>query len=317
MARLIIGPMGYNTAQIDLVRSTTPGTYATNETVRDDGNITWSTSEKLAYSFGNYEQVLNGGFSFTYTGPNTGGGSGYQYSVFSNGEMIADYRNIYVPLRYHSIAGSFPSDYSIRQVALSGADSITASEADDRFEAFGGNDTIFGLGGGDTLYAGDGDDLVYGNMGQDGIMGGAGADTIFGGKEFDSLWGEAGDDVVNGNMGDDVVVGGEGNNTLYGGQDNDLLWGESGSDHLYGDKGNDTLRGGGGADMFYLQVEGGTDYITDFNYAEGDRVIVAAGMPYAVGTDNGLHLTLSDGSTIYLVGHTTPGGIAGNWIITG
>lgn len=112
-----------------------------------------------------------------------------------------------------------------------------------------------------------GDDLIYGNMGEDGIRGHDGADTIFGGKQIDSLWGEAGDDLVNGNMGDDAVVGGEGNDTLNGGQDNDLLWGDAGNDLLYGNKGNDTLRGGAGADMFYLQVEGGTDYIADYNYA--------------------------------------------------
>lgn len=65
--------------------------------------------------------------------------------------------------------------------------------------------------------------------------------------------------------GDDILLGGIGNQYLNGGQGNDLL---------AGSWGRDVLRGGGGADIFLYRQNNGTDYIEDFNGAEGDRIHV-------------------------------------------
>jgi Ca2+-binding RTX toxin-like protein len=51
---------------------------------------------------------------------------------------------------------------------------------------------------------------------------------------------------------------------------------------MTGDLGNDTLTGGAGADIFRAFNGGGSDRITDFNAAEGDRVQVDPGTTYTV-----------------------------------
>lgn len=145
-----------------------------------------------------------------------------------------------------------------------------------------GNDTIIALDGDDFVTGNNGDDDINGNVGVDHMRGGDGNDTVRGGKDNDTILGDAGDDPhLNGNIGDDVVFGGTGNDTLFGGQGSDRLSGEAGDDSLSGDLGNDGLTGGAGADKFLLRVGGGFDYITDFNAAQGDRIVVPLGTPYS------------------------------------
>jgi len=63
---------------------------------------------------------------------------------------------------------------------------------------------------------------------------------------------------------------------------NDLLKGSSGSDTIDGGAGNDTIEGGSGtdyltggrgADTFVFRERSQYDVITDFNAAEGDRIV--------------------------------------------
>ena len=67
---------------------------------------------------------------------------------------------------------------------------------------------------------------------------------------------------------------------------NDVLVGSSGADIIDGGAGNDTIRGaagtdyltgGRGADTFIVGDHAGYDVITDFNAAEGDRVLLDFG----------------------------------------
>ena len=60
---------------------------------------------------------------------------------------------------------------------------------------------------------------------------------------------------------------------LVGTISGDTIDGGRGSDWLDGGRGNDTLTGGAGADKFVLRAGGGHDVVTDFNPAEGDRVM--------------------------------------------
>jgi Ca2+-binding RTX toxin-like protein len=80
------------------------------------------------------------------------------------------------------------------------------------------------------------------------------ADAINMDDRANRVWGNAGDDRINGAGGNDVLDGGGGNDTLAGGRD------------------DDTLTGGAGADTFVFRTGDGTDTITDFNAAEGDRL---------------------------------------------
>lgn len=68
-----------------------------------------------------------------------------------------------------------------------------------------------------------------------------------------------------------TLLGGNGADRLIGGHGDDVLVGGRGNDVLAGGAGNDDLIGGQGADRFV--VGQGKDVITDFNPAEGDRLV--------------------------------------------
>lgn len=84
------------------------------------------------------------------------------------------------------------------------------------------------------------------------IKGTIGDDRINGGDRHDKIYGEDGDDYLKGGKGDDKIDGGDGDDVLDGGE------------------GADILIGGNGADVFICDL---TDTITDFNSAEGDKII--------------------------------------------
>lgn len=69
------------------------------------------------------------------------------------------------------------------------------------------------------------------------------------------------------------VLGTEGDDTVIANPDQpSTLRGEGGDDRLVGDVQRDSFTGGAGADTFVVGEGGGSDIITDFNAAEGDRV---------------------------------------------
>lgn len=171
-----------------------------------------------------------------------------------------------------------------------GQDSVSGNGGNDEVWGAGGNDTLSGGDGDDLLGGGHGNDLARGNTGNDTVWGGDGNDTLFGGLDTDELgggggrdqiWGGSGNDTLWGTWGDDTLGGGDGNDLLGGGSQNDSLSGGSGNDTLLGSWGNDTLiggwdndslSGGVGADIFVFGAGNGTDEITDFSRAEGDRL---------------------------------------------
>ncbi len=73
----------------------------------------------------------------------------------------------------------------------------------------------------------------------------------------------------------DTLTGGDGDDTLCGWAGNDLLAGGAGDDLLFGGRGRDTLTGGEGADLFVTGRGGARDLVTDFDFAEGDRIGLA------------------------------------------
>lgn len=185
-------------------------------------------------------------------------------------------------------------------------DLMIGSDYDDVLIGMGGHDDVYGYAGHDDLYGedgddylrgGDGDDYLVGGAGFDDLHGNAGADTLYGGwgddwvvggKDDDDLYGDAGFDIVLGNLGDDLVLGGDGDDWVRGGQGDDVVLGGDGWDFLSGDRGNDTLTGGAGADDFHFFGSAGLDVVTDFNAAEGDRVLLLAGSSWTaaqVGSD--------------------------------
>jgi Ca2+-binding RTX toxin-like protein len=161
----------------------------------------------------------------------------------------------------------------------------------------GGNDVIKGYGGEDVLSGGNGEDRLFGMDdadriegydGNDKLYGGAGGDVMYGGEDADELYGEAGEDLMFGGASADYLdggteaddlYGGEGADTLKGGDGADVLAGYVGFDILVGGMGQDALTGGADPDFFAWQsatetslAENTADLVTDFNFAEGDRL---------------------------------------------
>jgi Ca2+-binding RTX toxin-like protein len=96
------------------------------------------------------------------------------------------------------------------------------------------------------------------------IQGLGGNDSITGSQLNDTLTGDDGNDTVSGGGGNDFVSGGLGQDILIGGAGVDQLLGGAGNDTLAGQAGNDQLTGDAGADLFYFNLGGGQDTITDF-----------------------------------------------------
>ncbi len=188
----------------------------------------------------------------------------------------------------------------------SGNDTITGGTAQDYLRGDEGNDQLAGS---------DAFDDLHGNMGDDTVSGGRGDDWVVGGKDQDLLNGDQGNDIVYGNIGNDWCDGGEGNDIVRGGRDNDVVLGQAGNDWLAGDRGSDTLTGGSGADIFHTFGDAGLDVVTDFNRAEGDRVLLAPGTTYnltQLGSDT--VIDMGGGNQMILVGVSMQS-LTGDWII--
>lgn len=81
-----------------------------------------------------------------------------------------------------------------------------------------------------------------------------------------------------GNARNNTVTGNGGANLLRGMTGNDTLVGGDGADTLVGGLGLDRLTGGAGADRFKFATRGdGKDTITDFNAAQGDKLVFFKG----------------------------------------
>ncbi|WP_421933164.1 calcium-binding protein [Phenylobacterium sp.] len=237
---------------------------------------------------------------------------------------------------------------------LAGNDKLNGWNGADLIRGFGGDDLIYGLGGSDTIFGGAGNDQIYavyppslsggatsgltylrgeegndfivggsafddlhGNQGDDTVNGAYGDDWVVGGQGNDMLLGEAGGDVVYGNLGADTCLGGEGNDWVRGGQANDSLLGGGGDDLIWGDRGDDTMAGGLGADMFHTLVGAGLDRVTDFNYTQGDRIVLDGAPAYTVrqeGADTVIDLGGADRMVLVAV---TAASLPAGWLIVG
>ena len=189
------------------------------------------------------------------------------------------------------------------QSILGGNDTYWAGAGNDTIIEANGTNYLRGEAGDDSLSGGSGFDDMHGNMGNDTLRGNDGEDWVVGGKDNDLLFGDAAWDIVYGNMGNDTVDGGAGNDWVRGGQGDDTVMGGAGDDWIWGDRGNDTISGGAGADIFYSLTGAAIDRITDFSYAEGDRLKLD-GSPSRTITQVGsdVLVDMGNGDQVILVG---------------
>ncbi|MBD2039834.1 DUF4347 domain-containing protein [Microcoleus sp. FACHB-672] len=165
-----------------------------------------------------------------------------------------------------------------------------------------GDDYLDGGEGEDSLYGGKGNDILKGSSGHDSLFGHKGNDSLDAGEGNDKLYGKKGNDYLNSGEGDDIVYAGKGNDILLGGNGDDSLVGHNGDDNLDGGAGNDILTGDNnsddegalrGVDRFVLQLNAGSDTITDFTNGQ-DLIVLAGGITFN-------QLTISAGSEATLI----------------
>jgi Ca2+-binding RTX toxin-like protein len=174
---------------------------------------------------------------------------------------------------------------------------MVGNDGKNRIYGNAGNDTLNGGGGDDTVHGGLGDDVIDGGTGADMMIGSLGNDVYYVDNWFDEVWEvfpDGGLDTVRASTSFRLTAGSQveilelteaaGNANGYGNEFNNILRGNSAQNLLIGGVGADTIYGGGGADTFmYLSLadalplgSGFTDYIPDFNEAEGDRIDLSA-----------------------------------------
>ena len=122
---------------------------------------------------------------------------------------------------------------------------------------------------------GSGNDRVRGAILDSVVHGGSGDDRI----DLSNAYGS----IVDGGSGDDRIAidGSSEGMQLFGGTGDDIVIGGSGNDEISGGTGSDVLRGGKGADDFLFDVSSfgrGTDLVSDFNRAEGDKLQLASAL---------------------------------------
>jgi Ca2+-binding RTX toxin-like protein len=117
--------------------------------------------------------------------------------------------------------------------------------------------------------------------------------------------------TLNGGVGNDIILGKDSNDSLLGGP---------GDDWLAGGVGENWLEGGDGADVFVLGP--GRDTIGDFDFGEGDRLLVAGphiavvdvmASAHPVGPD--VQLTTDDGGFVTLIG-IAAASVRADWFTT-
>jgi serralysin len=253
--------------------------------------------------------AINGG-SGTDTVTYSDSSTGVVVSLISNtGSGGTAQGDTYVSVE--NVTGSAHDDFLVGNdgnnvlVGLEDNDTLKGGGGSDTLYGDSGSDTLKGGGGADTLNGGSGvdtanyfdssagvfvslitDTAAYGDAEGDELNS---IENLTGSAHVDTLWGNDGVNVLRGNDGNDSLKGFGGSDTIYGGDHNDALYGMDGADTLYGENGHDVIIGGAGKDLmyggagvdtfeFHLVSDaaplgyGFTDYIPDFNQADGDLI---------------------------------------------
>ena len=101
----------------------------------------------------------------------------------------------------------------------------------------------------------------------------------------------------------------------YGGDGNDTLVGNDAANVLAGWRGADVLTGGAGADRFVLNAQTDADVVTDFLFAQGDRIQIATGAVWTVADAAGGALVSLGANSLLLQG-VSAAQVNSGWFVT-
>jgi serralysin len=224
------------------------------------------------------------------------GGVGADVLNGGSGIDTASYMNASAAVRY-SLSSVNTQGEAVGDTTVS-IENLTGSNFGDQLVGDAGNNVLSGLDGDDVLYGLDGDDTVLGGNGNDLLDGGAGNNNYYGGAGFDTvsfttrtsginldmaapsalpgqvtgvfdsierIFGSQFNDIIRATDGGEQIRGLGGDDMIYGRGSDDIISGDQGNDTIQGDGGNDLLYGDAGSDVFVFSVQGGSDYIADFD----------------------------------------------------
>ncbi|MES2942488.1 MAG: FG-GAP-like repeat-containing protein [Pseudomonadota bacterium] len=171
-------------------------------------------------------------------------------------------------------------------LGLAGNDYLNGGAGKDKLVGGQGPDTMVGGDGNDAYYVENAGDVVTETQANAAV---GGIDTVYSylaaytlGSNVErgvinttgaaNLTGNALDNTLYGNASNNKLTGVAGNDYLIGDAGDDILSGGSGNDRLTGGLGADRLTGGLDADTFVIDSGGGRDVISDFSFAQGDKI---------------------------------------------
>ncbi len=148
------------------------------------------------------------------------------------------------------------------------------SKGDASGDTFTNIERILGSSHDDTLTGNSDDNDLSGEGGNDTIKGGGGDDIIYGSRGSDELWGDAGDDKIHG-----AVVGVRDTSQTIKGVviSHDKIRGGAGNDKMSGVEGAASFWGGTGTDEFYFMGRAGSQRMTIYDYASGEKIWICRG----------------------------------------
>lgn len=190
---------------------------------------------------------------------------------------------------------------------------VTSTGAASVFGGVGNDQVTIRNDAANQVTAGPGADVIQitGN-GDNQVLGGSQINDPNDGADRITITGN-GNNLVYANGGDDVIVfTGSGSNTVFAGVGNDTIVGGSGADRIVAGPGSNVITGGAGADRF-VHTAGGQDIITDFNFAQGDRIELG-GQAYAFTqtSDGNAAILIGQGGVIVLQG-VAPGSLTADY----
>ncbi|APH59066.1 calcium-binding protein [Granulibacter bethesdensis] len=188
-----------------------------------------------------------------------------------------------------------------------------------------GSPTLFGGSGSETLFSGSGNGLYIQGSGAFSLTNGGGTQHVFGGSVGGVYYGGTGGeiDVVgssasntffagNGNVtlssafssGDNLFIGGTGRQSIFGGSGDDTFFGGAGTATIFGGGGEDVfavVNGQAGGNLSIYGFEASSD-LAILGYGQTAQDVLNAAQSTVVGGASSLQITLSDSTTITLVG---------------
>ncbi|WP_072572147.1 calcium-binding protein [Granulibacter bethesdensis] len=311
----VVGALGDNT-----IAGGTTGAWSV---MTDGAASTSGTPGSLVFGNGSSMQVSSLG-----TDTFVGGTGAATVATYGNGSEIWGGQS------GSSLSFTSHSDGIDTYMGGAGSDTVFAESSGGFYQGGSGNltfvndtgsPTLFGGSGSETLFSGSGNGLYMQGSGSFSLTNGGGTQHVFGssvsgvyysgtGGEIDVIGSSASNTFFAGagnvtlssafSSGDNLFVGGTGRQSIFGGSGNDTFFGGAGTSTIFGGGGQDVfavVNGQAGGNLSIYGFEANSD-LAILGYGQTAQDVLNAAQSTVVGGASSLQITLSDSTTITLVG---------------